>query len=122
MKPGGVAGEVMHGMRKSGEEEDVSPRKNELEAERKKACELVRQRTAAFSKEIEVKPMPKRNEAATRVIEEAKKKQQLLAASSSKFKPSWEKQPEVVGPSQGDVRRGSTSRCYGKWPLDCAIL
>jgi len=118
-KPGGVAGEVMHGMRKSGGEEDVSPRKNELEAERKKACELVRQRTAAFSKENEVQP--KRHEAATRVIEEAKKKRmmtekkkQLLAASSSKFKPSWEKQPEVVGPSQGDVRRGSTSRCYGK--------
>lgn len=118
-KPAGGAGEVMHGMRKSGGEEDVSPRKNELEAERKKACELVRQRTAAFSKENEVQP--KRNEAATRVIEGAKKKRmmtekkkQLLAASSSKFKPSWEKQPEVVGPSQGDVRRGSTSRCYGK--------
>jgi len=114
-KSGGGAGEAMHEMRKSGGEEDVSHRKNELE-ERKEACELVRQRTAPFAKENEIQPMPKRHEAATRAIEEAKKKRmmaekkkQSLAASSSKFKPSWEKQPEL-----GDCRRGSTSRSYGK--------
>lgn len=112
-------------MRKSGGDDDVrSPPKNEetmaeLEAERKKARELIRQRTAA--KENEIHPVPKRYEGASRANGEAKKKgmvaekkKQLSVASSSKFKPSWEKRPELVGPSQGGGGRSSTSRSCGK--------
>jgi len=112
-KSGGDAGEVIHEMRRSEGEEDFSHRQNELKAERKKSCELVRQRTAALEKVHEIQVMPKRNEAATRVIEEAKKKR-MMAEKKKQFKPSWEKQPELVGPSQGDAKRMSTSRSYGK--------
>jgi len=91
----------------------------ELEAEKKKQVkELTRQRTPAMGSEAQVVPM--RNEAASRVIEEAKKKR--FAAEKKKkpwvassFKPSWEKQSELEEPSigsSGGAWRESTSRRY----------
>ena len=54
-KSGGGAGEVIHETRRfGGEEVDYSRWKNELEAERKKACELVRQRNGTLKKVLKL--------------------------------------------------------------------
>jgi len=121
-KSGGGASEAASELRKSGGEENTSHQKNEetmveLEVERKKAKDLIRQSIAA--KETEIQATSKRHEAASRAIEEARKKRmaaekkrQLSMASSSRFKPSWEKQSELAGPSQGND--GGIRRSYGK--------
>jgi len=121
-KSGVGASEATSEMWKSGGEEDTSRQKNgettmAEQEERKKARELIRQRIAA--KEDEIQVTSKRHEAASGALEEAKKKRiaaerkkQLSMASSSRFKPSWEKQSELAGPSQGND--GGVRRNYGK--------